>query len=75
VPAPQVGNGTGTADLGQTIQTGDAAVVAKLDELKVAVLLLANAPRSVTVSAPDPVAAVGKVLSDIGRASLKRAKI
>lgn len=75
VPAPQIGNGTGTADLGQTIQTGDAAVVAKLDELKVAVLLLANAPRSVTVSAPDPVAAVGKVLSDIGRASLKRARL
>jgi len=50
-------------------------VVAKLDELKVAVLLLANSPRSVTVSAPDPVAAVGQVLSDIGRASLRRAKL
>jgi len=75
VPSLQIADMGSGLDLSSTIQTGDAAVVAKIDELKVAVMQLANTPRCVSVSAPDPVAAVGQVLSDIGTANFRRAKL
>ncbi len=59
--------------LGTVVQQGNGQVVQKLDELNRSILQLANTPRSITVSAPDPVGAVEKVLSDVAKTSFRRA--
>lgn len=73
--ATQIQPVTDITGLGDALQTGNVQVVAELQGLRAAIEKLANTPRCVSVSAPDPVGAVASVLSDVGKASFRRAKL
>jgi TP901 family phage tail tape measure protein len=78
VPSTQLRELRPVADLGglgSVVQEGNGLVVTELRELKASIMQLANTPRCVSVSAPDPVGAVGQVLSDIGRQNFRRSKL
>lgn len=59
----------------QAIEKGNQAVVEKLEQLNTSILQLANSPRQLTVSTPDPVKDMGRILSEVSGQRLKGAKV
>lgn len=66
---------TDASSISQIVSTGSQQVVERLDKLEIAILQLANSPRSLSVSTPDPMKDMGDLMSTLSSQQLKGAKL